>query len=156
VELDRERILELVQILKNSGAAELAVTEGETRIRLVRGVAAPAPVVVDAPLAAETEPGAAELAPAAPAEIPAAVDEDVVVVRSRVVGLFYRGKQAGGEPLVEAGQEVREGQLLGIIEVLRKPTEVTSPVAGVLEEVVAEEAHGVQYGDPLFTIRPEV
>lgn len=153
MELDRERILELVQILKNSAAAELSVAEGETRIRLVRGVAAPPAVIVEAPPAAEAEPGAVHLPAAAPA-VPAAVDEDVVVVRSRVVGLFYRGKQAGGEALVEAGQEVREGQLLGIIEVLRKPTEVTSPVAGVLEEVVAEEAHGVQYGDPLFTIRP--
>lgn len=147
--LDRERILELLEILKSSSAAELSVTEGDVTVRLARPVPCAEPVLV-----AVSDPSLAELggeAPAATADAAPAPEE--VTVRARVVGLFYRGKQPGQDPLVKIGDVVEQGQTLGTIEVLRKPTDVTSPVAGVISGVLAEDASGVQYGDALFTIQ---
>lgn len=137
--INRERILELLEILKASPAAELSVTEGDTTVRLARFVAPPEPSVIVAEDAA---------APAA------CLEPEEVTVKARVVGLFYRGKEPGLEPLVKVGDAVRSGQRLGIIEVLRKPTDVNSPVDGVLSDVQHEDGTGVQYGDPLFVITP--
>lgn len=154
MELDRERILELVKLLQDSSAAELTVQEEGVRVRLVRGLA-PAFVPVAA-VAAPVSPIIEEATVEAPAMVvppPAQPADDATLVTSRVVGLFYRGKEPGGPALVEVGQTVTEGQPLGIVEVLRKPTTVTSPAAGTVTEVLVEEGAGVQYGDPLFVIR---
>lgn len=137
--LDRERVLQLLEILKSSSAAELSVTEGETTIRLTRALA---PAV------------SLEAAAAAPAAGAPPAEAEEVTVKARVVGLFYRGKDPGQEPLVNVGDAVKQGQRLGIIEVLRKPTDVNSPVNGTISAVRSEDGAGVQYGDPLFTIKP--
>lgn len=139
--IDRERILELLEILKASPAAELSVTEGDTTVRLAQFVAPPEPTVV-------MPEGQAAGA------VPEAVEPDEVTVKARVVGLFYRGKEPGLDPLVKVGDPVRNGQRLGIIEVLRKPTDVNSPVDGVVSDVKSEDGAGVQYGDALFIIKP--
>lgn len=134
--LDRERILELLEILKSSSAAELAMTEGDTTIRLARFIAPPEPVALEV---------------AAP---PCEPEPEQVTVKARVVGLFYRGKEPGLDPLVKVGDQVRQGQRLGVIEVLRKPTDVNSPVDGTISQIHGEDGAGVQYGDPLFVIQP--
>lgn len=145
--IDRERVLELLEVLKGSSAAEISVKEGGTTIRIMRMVA---PAVVDAPEAPLSATSTAEGSkPAGGAE---ALAGERVTVTARVVGLFYRGKRPGGEPLVQVGDQIKEGQSLGGVEVLRKPTDVSSPVSGTLVEVLAEDGHGVQYGDPLFVI----
>lgn len=156
MELDCERITELVGLLKASSAAELTVQENGVTIRLVRALpesltAATAEPVVTV---ANGEAPAVVVSPLEAAAAAAPVPE-AVTVKSRFVGLFYPGKEPGGPPLVELGQEVAEGQVLGVVEVLRKPMNVTSPVAGVLSEVVAEEGAPVQYGDALFLISPQ-
>lgn len=150
MEIDRDRILELVRILKASSAAELTVEEGDVTVRLVRALTPTATEPVVTVTAADDPPNTVT-----PSETPApaAPTADTVTVTSRFVGLFYPGREPGGPPLVEVGQEVAEGQVLGVVEVLRKPMDVTSPVAGVLVERVAEEGAPVQYGDPLFAIR---
>lgn len=137
VAIDRERVLELLEILKASPAAELSVTEGDTTVRLAQFVALPEPTVV-------MPEGAA----------PASVEPDEVTVKARVVGLFYRGKEPGLDPIVKIGDPVRSGQRMGIIEVLRKPTDVNSPIDGVVSSVKGEDGAGVQYGDALFVIKP--
>lgn len=139
--LDRARILELLEILKASPAAELSVTEDDTTVRLAKFVAPPEPTVV-----------MPEGVPAGAA--PECVEPDEVTVKARVVGLFYRGKEPGLDPLVKVGDQVRSGQRMGIIEVLRKPTDVNSPVDGVVSGVKGEDGAGVQYGDALFVIKP--
>lgn len=144
--LDRERIVELLEILKSSSAAELSMTEGDTTVRLARFVAPPQPVMLDANGQVLTEQ-AAQAAAAEP-------EFEQVTVKARVVGLFYLGKQPGLEPLVKIGDCVRQGQRLGIIEVLRKPTDVNSPVDGTICQIRGEDGAGVQYGDPLFVIQP--
>ncbi|MEN6301759.1 MAG: biotin/lipoyl-containing protein [Armatimonadia bacterium] len=144
--IDRERVLELLEVLKGSSAGEISVKEGDTTIRLMRMVT---PVVAEAPEAPVAAPTAATGKAAGGPEMS---PEGRVTVKARVVGLFYRGKLPGGEPLVQVGDQVKEGQALGSVEVLRKPTEVVSPVSGTVVEVLAEDGHGVQYGDTLFVI----
>lgn len=153
--INKERVRELLQILQASNAAELSVREGEQRIRLAR------PVLVTLPpdperVVPEAIGGGDQLSPLpSPSPSVATGESDQVTVKARVVGLFHRCKEPGGAPLVEVGQTVREGQVLGIIDVLRKPTEVLSPVAGQITEIHFEDGHGVQYGDDLFAIKPE-
>jgi acetyl-CoA carboxylase biotin carboxyl carrier protein len=137
--INRERILELLEILKASSAAELSVTEGDTTVRLARFVEMPAPVAVSAEAGGQPCPEP---------------EPDEVTVKARVVGLFYRGKEPGLEPLVKVGDHVKNGQRLGIIEVHRKPTDVTSPVDGLVSDIKGQDGSGVQYGDALFVIRP--
>lgn len=137
--INRERILELLEILKASSAAELSVTEGDTTVRLARFVEMPSPVTSGAEAGGQPCPEP---------------EPDEVTVKARVVGLFYRGKEPGLDPLVKVGDQVKSGQRLGIIDVLRKPTDVTSPVDGLISDVKSEDGSGVQYGDPLFIIRP--
>lgn len=150
MEIDRARILELVQILKASSAAELAVEEGGVTVRLVR---AATPAAADPVVTVTTTDEAANAETPAETPAPTGPSAEVFTVTSRFVGLFYPGKEPGGPPLVEVGQEVAEGQVLGVVEVLRKPMDVTSPVSGILVETMAEEGTPVQYGDPLFAIR---
>lgn len=147
--LDRERINELLETFRASDAAELVIQEGDRYYRFVRRAAgAEAPSV-----ALETNEGQETIAAPA-AQMPLAALEDVTIY-ARVVGLFYRGRQPGDDPLVRVGDQVEEGQPLGIVEVLRKPTTIVSPVKGTVSEIVHEDGHGVQYGDRLFVIRPE-
>jgi acetyl-CoA carboxylase biotin carboxyl carrier protein len=147
VPLDRERIQQLLEVFKASNAGEFALQEGDRYYRFVR---LGAPGAGEPEIAVSTGEGDALASPPAPAT----AAPGTVNVTARVVGLFYRGKQAGQEPLVQVGDIVAEGQALGTIEVLRKPTIVTSPVDGEIVEIGHEDGHGVQYGDPLFVIRP--
>ena len=139
--LDRDRVLELLETLKSSSAAEISVTEGDTTIRLARFVPPPASLLVAAN---------GELI-ALPCATEALVE--TITVTARVVGLFYRGRQPGEDAVVSIGDTVKQAQTLGIIEVLRKPTEITSPAGGVITAILCEDGSGVQYGDPLFVIQ---
>jgi len=108
VTIDRERVLELLEVLKESSAAEISVKEGGTTIRIMRMVA---PAVVEAPESHAAAPSVAEAGGlAGVSQTPAG---ERVTVRARVVGLFYQGKLPGGDPLVQVGDQVKEGQALG-------------------------------------------
>lgn len=145
--LDRERVQQLLEVFKASAAGEFALQEGDRYYRFSR---LPAVGSAEAEIVVET----GESAPGAVAAPVLTLEAATVEVCARVVGLFYRGKQPGADALVHVGDVVAEEQPLGIIEVLRKPTLVTSTVAGEIVEIVHEDGHGVQYGDPLFVIRP--
>ncbi len=143
--MDRERILSLTELLKESGMAELAVREGDCYIRVRRGqtVAPPAGWVAGAGPGASVEPGGA------------GSSEPTVVVTARLVGFFHQGQGPDSEPLVQVGDYVEKGQTIGTIESLRQVTAVTAPVAGTVVEVVAAEHQAVQFGDALIILRPE-
>lgn len=143
--MDRERIVNLLELLKSSSAQELAVREGDSYIRLRRaGVAAAAPAAV--PSGDGPAPVAVAPAPvAAPATVP---------VTARLVGFFHPGKGPDSEPLVRVGDRVRQGQTIATIESLRQMTAVMAPVAGVVQEVVAEAGQPVQFGDVLILLEP--
>ncbi len=78
--------------------------------------------------------------------------EATVPVRANLVGLFYRGSEAGAEPLVEVGDRIAEGQVVGTIDALRRLTEVLSPATGEVAEILAEDGHPVQYGEVLMRL----
>lgn len=146
--MDRERIRELIDILKSSGAGEIQVREGDFRVRLRKRV--------DGAVAAEATVNALggdeSCCPAV--EKPEPEVSQHVEVRSQLVGLFHRGRGPGAEPLAQAGDQVSAGQLIGTIEALRNFTDVTSPMDGTVVQVIAEDGQPVQYGDPLLAIKP--
>ena len=142
--MDRERILQLLEVLQGSSALELAVREEDRYVRLRRLGVAPAG-------SAPATSAGVTLTPAAAASNPSHSDQ--VEVRARLVGFFHRGQGPEGPPLVEVGAAVEEGQTIATIESLRQVTAVPAPAAGVVQEIVAEERQAVQFGDVLIILK---
>ncbi len=146
-ELDEiERLLDLMD---ERDLEELEVEREGLRIRLRKrpraGAAArPAPVPADAPAA---PPVAAQ----AGGEV---ADEGLRVVKSPIVGTFYRAPEPGAQPFVEVGSAVRKGQVLCVIEAMKLMNEIDAEHDGEVVEVFAEDRQPVQYGEALFAIRP--
>jgi len=144
------RLKELGGVLEASGLAELSYEDEDVRVVLVRNArvtaaAAPAPMPVAAPAPAP--------APAGSTSAPAKVDPDLVTIRSPFVGTFYRSAKPGLPSFTDVGERVRRGQTLCIVEAMKLMNEIESEVDGTVVEVLAENNHAVQYGDPLFRLR---
>ncbi len=140
--MDRDRIREIIRLAQEAPIAELRVREGDLEVRVLK-----APLGAPAPMAAtegDTSPGTALVRAS-----------DTVIVRATKVGFFHRGKGPGAPPLVEIGAQVEPGQPLAALESLRKLTDVTADTAGEIVNVLAEDGSAVEYGHPLFEIRPE-
>src|SRR5690606_30685629 len=149
--MDLRKLKTLIDLVAESGIAELEITEGEGKVRLVKAVppaqhvvyaAAPAPAPGPAPAAAAPAP-AAPAAPAAP---------QGHVVKAPMVGTFYRAPNPGASPFVEVGQSVKEGEPLCIIEAMKLLNEIEADKAGVIKEILVENGEPVEYGQPLFVI----
>ena len=142
--MDRDRIQELTQILKASSATEISIREGDCFIRVRRAGDAVAVQTEDddaSPLG-ESSLQAAEAAEAA-----------LVPVPSRLVGTFHLQPRGNGQPLAAPGMRVDEGQVIGLIDALGTWTDVTSPAAGEVAEVLAPDDSPVHYGDVLMRIK---
>ncbi len=140
--MDRERILELIELLKASSATELEVRDGDLRVRIVR--------------AARNEPAArAESAgEAAARQAQQAAIVDGVLVHSHVVGYFRRTDADTGEVLAKPGDRVKKGQPIARIETLGRSVMVEAPADGEVIEFLAEDGESVQYATPLARLRP--
>lgn len=153
--MDIRKIKKLIELLEESGLAEIEITEGEESVRIAR-VMQGAPVVTQytaapAPVAAAPAPAPATAAaepPAAPA--PAARDENLVT--APMVGTFYASPAPGAKSFVEVGQEVRVGQVLCIIEAMKMMNQIESERAGKVVAVLAKNGEPVEFGQPLFAI----
>ncbi len=146
MKLDRDAVRRVIGLLKQSAAEELALQDGDTYVRARRpghGTAAPA----EAGAGTEAEPGAEPVVIQSQARLH--------TVKAGLVGLFHRGKGPDTEPLVEVGDRVSEGQVIGTIEALRKLTDVVCDADGELVEVLQEDGQPVEYGQPLFSLRVE-
>lgn len=143
--MNRERILKLNEMLKDSCAGELEVREGDIRIRIRR-----MPPALSEPACADTAVGGVD---AQPADVDPLTN--ATIVTAHIVGLFHRGSAPGGAALVEVGDQVDQGQCIGTIEALRNFTEVSCPIDGTVVGVLAEDGAPVQYGDPLLAVRPK-
>jgi acetyl-CoA carboxylase biotin carboxyl carrier protein len=142
--IDRERIREIIGLLKSSSSAELAVREGDFFVRVRRAPTAPArPAPVDP---------AATIGGPRRHDATATANGDPVVT-AKLVGRFYRGKGPGQPALVSIGDDVETGQIIATIEALGKLTGVPAPVSGSVLEVLAEDGAAVGYGTPLLVIR---
>lgn len=152
--MDLRKLKKLIDLVEESGIAELEVTEGEEKVRITR-VQAGVPmqmqyhqmpmggqVMASAPVAAES---------AAVVVTPAARDEKTLV-KSPMVGTFYRSSSPGSKAFAEVGQSVNVGDTLCIIEAMKLMNEIESDRAGVIKAILIENGQPVEYGEPLFVI----
>lgn len=156
--MDLRKLKTLVDLVSESNVSELEITEAEGKVRIVKASPAPAvqtvmlpqaaaaPVTVaPAALAAASPETAAAPAAAAPAEVG-------FTVTSPMVGTFYRASSPGATPFVEAGQKVKEGDVLCIIEAMKILNEIEAEKAGTVTRILGENGQAVEYGQPLFVI----
>ena len=149
--MDLRKLKKLIDLVQESGISELEVTEGEEKVRIAKHIAGPAPVsyVAHAPAAAPLAAAPAAAAPAASTE--AALPEGHVV-KSPMVGTFYRSSAPGGKPLAEVGQSVSAGEPLCIIEAMKLMNEIEADASGVIKAILVENGEPVEFGEPLFII----
>ena len=151
--MDIRKIKKLIELLEESGLAEIEITEGEESVRIAR-VTQGTQVVHQVAAAPAAAPAAAAPAPAAPAAAataaPAARDENLVT--APMVGTFYASPAPGAKSFVEVGQEVRVGQVLCIIEAMKMMNQIESERAGKVVAVLAKNGEPVEFGQPLFAI----
>ncbi|TRX00737.1 acetyl-CoA carboxylase biotin carboxyl carrier protein [Candidatus Methylobacter oryzae] len=145
--MDIRKIKKLIEIIEESDIAELEIKEGEESIRISRYSAAPAPVAyAPAPVAATPAPAQA------PAAVPAEEKLTGHVVKSPMVGTFYRAASPGSKVFVEIGQSVQVGDTLCIIEAMKILNQIESDKSGTVTKILVENAEPVEYGQPLFII----
>ena len=142
--MDLRKLKKLIDLVQESGIAELEITEGEEKVRISRVGPAVQTPVMPAPQPAPV------VAPAPAAEVPAAVEGHVV--KSPMVGTFYRAASPGAKTFVEVGDRVNPGDTLCIIEAMKLLNEIEADQGGVVKEVYVENGQPVEYGEPLFLI----
>lgn len=154
--MDLRKLKKLIDLVEESGIAELEVTEGEEKVRIVKHTAMAAPQTYMIPQAV---PAAI---PQAPREKSTVFDEDDLedesdepegdVVKSPMVGTFYRSASPGSDPFVEVGSTVKAGDTLCIVEAMKLLNEIESDFAGTVKAILVENGQPVEYGEPLFII----
>jgi acetyl-CoA carboxylase biotin carboxyl carrier protein len=150
--MDLRKLKTLIDLVAESGIAEIEVTEGEDKVRIVKQgmapmTAAPAPMAYAPPAPA---PAAAPAPPPAPAAVPAEASGNTV--KSPMVGTFYRSPGPDAKPFVELGQAVKPGDTLCIIEAMKLLNEIEAEVTGTVREILVENGQPVEYGQALFVI----
>ncbi|MGB2426130.1 MAG: acetyl-CoA carboxylase biotin carboxyl carrier protein [Alteromonas sp.] len=151
--MDIRKIKKLIELVEESGIAELEITEGEESVRIHRGssqaavapqlqYAAPAPVAAPAPAPAAPAPEAA----------PAKAALSGHVVKSPMVGTFYRASSPEARPFVEVGQSVNVGDTLCIVEAMKMMNQIEADKAGVVREILIENQDAVEFDQPMFII----
>ena len=149
--MDLRKLKKLIDLVQESGIAELEITEGEEKVRITSIMAGHQTVY--APMPQMMAPGMA--APATPVAAPAAAEPaqpEGNAVKSPMVGTFYRSPSPNAKSFVEVGQSVKVGDTLCIIEAMKLMNEIESDVAGVVKDILIENGQPVEYGQPLFII----
>jgi acetyl-CoA carboxylase biotin carboxyl carrier protein len=148
--MDLRKLKKLIDLVQESGIAELEVTEGEEKVRIARTnggtqvyMPQSQPMMAAAP---------APVAEAAPAPAPAPAEPAGHTLKAPMVGTFYRSPSPGSPAFVDVGQSVTKGQTLCIIEAMKLLNEIESDVAGTVKAILVENGQPVEYGQPLFII----
>jgi len=150
--MDLRKLKTLIDLVAESGIAELEITEGEGKVRIVKFSQTLQPVAYHQPEAGvPAAPVAQAAAPAAPAAEAAPVIQGHVV-KAPMVGTFYRSPNPGAAPFIDVGATVKEGDPLCIIEAMKLLNEIEADKAGVIKEILVENGEPVEYGQPLFVI----
>ena len=144
--MDLRKLKTLIDLVQQSGIAELEITEGEERVRISRGPQASASVVTTTSVVPEP----AAQAPAAQSAATPPVAEHVV--KSPMVGTFYRSSAPGSKPFVEVGQAVKAGDTVCIIEAMKLLNEIECDHDGVIKAVLVENGQPVEYGQTLMVL----
>lgn len=149
--MDLRKLKTLIDLVQQSGIAELEITEGEEKVRISRFGTAGAPVMMPQPMAMPATVMPVEIAePAAEAAAPA--EAEAHAVKSPMVGTFYRSATPGAKPFVEVGQAVKTGDTVCIIEAMKLLNEIEADRDGVIKAILVENGQPVEYGQPLFVI----
>lgn len=157
--MDLRKLKTLIDLVAESDISELEVTEGESKVRIVKSGSAgthsqvvmmqppaAAPIAAPAPVASAAAPAAAPAAAAAPAE------PSGHVVKSPMVGTFYRSSAPGAPPFVEIGSVVKDGDTVCIIEAMKLLNEIDADASGTIRQILVENGQAVEFGQPLFII----
>ena len=151
--MDLRKLKKLIDLVQESGIAELEITEGEEKVKIVKGgqviATAMAPVMA-APMV-EARPAAAPAA-AAPAGADADAGQEGHVVKAPMVGTFYRSPSPDAKVFVEVGQAVKEGDTICIIEAMKLMNEIEADASGTVKAILVENGQPVEYGQPLFIL----
>jgi len=146
--MDIRKVKKLIELLEESGIAEIEIREGEESVRISRY--GQSPMVMQAPAAMQAPAPVAAAKPAEPAAdaVPAGH-----MVKSPMVGTFYRSSNPGAKPFVEVGQRVSVGETLCIIEAMKMLNQIEADAAGEIAAILVENGQPVEFGQPLFVIK---
>lgn len=164
MQIDIHKIAKLIDLVSNSDIAEINLKQGEEELRISRQssvapavqtvVAAPAPVAAAPVVTATATPAAPAAAPAAAAPAAAATEDDPVddskIMRSTMVGTFYRAASPTSAPFVEVGQTVKEGDTLCIVEAMKMINQIPSDRSGTIKKILVENGSTVEFDQPIF------
>ena len=151
--MDLRKLKTLIDLVSESSISELEITEAEGKVRIVKaGAVAPVVAYAPPPVVQAAQPSAAAAPAVAPGPAAAAPEETGHVVKSPMVGTFYRSSSPGAKALVEVGQQVKEGEALCIIEAMKIMNEIDADKSGTVTKVLVENGQPVEFGQPLFVI----
>ena len=157
--MDIRKVKKLIELLDESGIAEIEITEGEESVRISRyapgavSLAAPVAAAVAAPAAAlPPTAAAAPVAAAAEAAVPAEPDEDGFEVKAPMVGTVYAASSPGAAPYVQVGDRVSEGDILCVIEAMKMMNQIEADVSGVIKSIRIQNGEPVEFGQTLIVI----
>ena len=148
--MDIRKVKKLIELLETSDIAEIEIKEGEEAVRISRASKIqPAVAAMPAPAAAAAPAPAAQAEPEA--EQPPAAESGELVI-SPMVGTFYRAPAPSSPPYVEVGQQVKEGDVIGIVEAMKMMNQIESECSGVVAAILVEDGKPVEFGQPLVRI----
>ena len=150
--MDLRKLKTLIDLVSESNVSELEITEAEGKVRIVKSVGGVVQQYVAAPVQAPVAPApaAAQVAELpAPSTLAAPAGH---IVKSPMVGTFYRSSSPGAKPFVEVGSQVKEGETICIIEAMKILNEIEADKSGTVTRILGENGQAVEYGQPLFVI----
>jgi len=150
--MDIRKVKKLIELLEESGIDELEIKEGEESVRISRHSKTPAAQQYFAPAPVAAAPVAAPVAAAAPVAEAAAPALKGTVIRSPMVGTFYRKPSPTSPNFAEVGQSVKKGDTLCIVEAMKMMNHIEADVGGVIDAILVEDGQPVEFDQPLFTI----
>ncbi len=156
--MDIRKVKKLIELLDESGIAEIEITEGEESVRISRyAPGAPAAPVAAAPVVAAVAPAAAAIPAQTPATAPGAIpaadaEDDGFLVIAPMVGTFYASSSPGAAAYVQVGDRINEGDTLCIIEAMKMMNQIEADTSGVIKSIRVQDGEPVEYGQTLFVI----
>lgn len=149
--MDLRKLKTLIDLVSESNVTELEITEAEGKVRIVKSGGTVVQQYVATPAPVATAPVATALAEL-PAPVPAAAAQAGHIVKSPMVGTFYRASSPGAKSFVEVGSVVKEGETVCIIEAMKILNEIEADKSGTVTRILGENGQAVEYGQPLFVI----
>ena len=150
--MDLRKLKTLIELVETSGIAELEIQEGEERVRITRALMSSTQPMLHAPVHSPAAPPAATMAASAPPALAAPAEPEGHVVKSPMVGTFYRAASPGAKAFVEIGDAVKEGDTLCIVEAMKLMNEIEADASGAVKAILVENGQPVEFGQPLFVL----